>query len=314
VRWVDLKIAVLCGGVSSEREVSLRSGAAVNDGLRQAGYDTVMEDVTSVPGLIRRWPELGADAAFIALHGGWGEDGRLQAALETAGIKYTGAQARGCMMCMDKETSRSVMEGGNIPVPPGIAVRPDEGCDFGRLIDLWGKIVVKPASNGSTVGVVVTDDADAASDALNRVWDIDTKAIVEKYIPGRELTAAVFGSGEDAFAMPAIEIRPRSGFYDYSSKYTKGASEYICPAPISEAAARAVSEYAKKSHVLLNCRAYSRVDFRLTEDGGDIFVLEVNTAPGMTETSLVPKAALVHGWTFPELLREILRESFCIEP
>jgi D-alanine-D-alanine ligase len=124
----------------------------------------------------------------------------------------------------------------------------------------------------------------------------------------------VFGSGEDAFAMPAIEIRPRSGFYDYRSKYTKGASEYICPAPIGEATVRAVSEYAVKSHVMLNCRAYSRVDFRLTEDEGDIFVLEVNTAPGMTETSLVPKAALVHGWAFPELLREIMRESFDIVP
>jgi D-alanine-D-alanine ligase len=309
VRWIGLRIAVLCGGVSAERDVSLRSGAAVNDGLRKVGYDTALEDVTSVSGLIKRWPELGADAAFIALHGGWGEDGRLQAALDAAGIKYTGSKARSCMMCMDKETSRSVMEGGNIPVPPGIAVRPDESCDFGRLIEDWGKIVVKPASNGSTVGVVVTGYADAASDALNDVWDIDTKAIVEKYVPGRELTVVVFGSGEDAFAMPAIEIRPRSGFYDYRSKYTKGASEYICPAPISEAAARAVLEYATRSHVLLNCRAYSRVDFRLTEDESGIFVLEVNTAPGMTETSLVPKAALVHGWTFPELLREILRES-----
>jgi D-alanine-D-alanine ligase len=309
-----LRIAVLCGGVSAEREVSLRSGAAVNYGLRQAGYDTVLEDVTSVSGLIARWPGLDADAAFIALHGGWGEDGRLQAALDAGGVKYTGSEARSCMMCMDKETSRSVMSGGNIPIPPGIAVRPGDNCDFGRLIEDWERIVLKPASNGSTVGVAVTNDAGAAADALNRVWDIDTKAIVEKYIPGRELTVAVFGSGCDAFAMSAIEIRPRSGFYDYKSKYTTGASEYICPAPMSEAATRTVSEYAKKSHVLLNCRAYSRVDFRLTEDEGDIFVLEVNTAPGMTETSLVPKAALVHGWAFPELLREILRESFDILP
>jgi D-alanine-D-alanine ligase len=314
VRWIDLKIAVLCGGVSAEREVSLRSGAAVSDGLCQAGYDTVLEDVTSVSGLIGRWHELGADAAFIALHGGWGEDGRLQAALDAAGIKYTGSKAWGCMMCMDKETSRSVMEGGNIPIPPGVAVRPDDGCDFRRLIEDWERIVVKPASNGSTVGVVVTNDAGAASDALNGVWDIDTKAIVEKYIPGRELTAVVFGSGGGAFAMPAIEIRPRSGFYDYRSKYTKGASEYICPAPIGEVTARAVSEYATRSHVLLNCRAYRRVDFRLAEDESDIFVLEVNTAPGMTETSLVPKAALAHGWTFPELLSEILRESCDIVP
>jgi D-alanine-D-alanine ligase len=292
--------------------VSLRSGAAVNAGLRQAGYDTVLEDVTSVSGLIRRWPELGADAAFIALHGGWGEDGRLQAALDAAGVKYTGSGARACVMCMDKEMSRSAMENGSIPVPPGVAVRPGDAVDFRRLIMDWGKIVVKPASNGSTVGVVVTGDADEASHALNGVWDIDSKAIAEKYIPGRELTAVAFGSGEGAFAMPAIEIRPRSGFYDYRSKYTKGETEYICPAPVSGAIARAVSEYARRSHILLNCGAYSRVDFRFEENSGDIFVLEVNTAPGMTETSLAPKAALAHGWNFPELLREIMRESFDI--
>jgi D-alanine-D-alanine ligase len=310
VRWIDLRIAVLCGGVSSERKVSLRSGAAVSDGLRQAGFDTVLEDVTSVSGLIERWPELDADAAFIALHGGWGEDGRLQSALDSAGIKYTGSKARSCMMCMDKETSRSVMESENIPIPPGIAVRPDGVCDFRRLIKDWGRIVVKPASNGSTVGVAVTSDAGEASDALNDIWDIDTKAIVEKYIPGRELTVVAFGSGDGTFTMPVIEIRPHSGFYDYISKYTKGATEYVCPAPISGAAARAVSEYAERSHILLDCRAYSRVDFRFTEESGEIFVLEVNAAPGMTETSLVPKAALVHGWDFPELLREILKESF----
>jgi D-alanine-D-alanine ligase len=309
-----LRIAVLCGGVSAEREVSLRSGAAVNDGLSQAGFDTVLEDVTSVSGLIKRWPELGADAAFIALHGGWGEDGRLQSALDAAGVKYTGSKARSCMMCMDKETSRSMMEGENIPVPPGLAVHPDDVRDFERLIKDWKKIVVKPASNGSTVGVAVTSDADEASDALNDVWDIDTKAIVEKYIPGRELTVVAFGSGEGTFTMPIIEIRPRSGFYDYKSKYTKGATEYVCPAPMSDAAARAVAEYAERSHILLGCRAYSRVDFRFAEESGEIFALEVNTAPGMTETSLVPKAALARGWGFPELLREILKESFDIVP
>ena len=307
-----MRIAVLCGGVSSEREVSLQSGAAVNAGLREAGYDTVLEDVTSVSGLIKRWPELGADAAFIALHGGWGEDGRLQSALDAAGIKYTGSRVRGCMLCMDKETSRFMMEGDNVPVPPGIAVRPDDVCDFGRLIKGWERIVVKPASNGSTVKVTITSDADEASDALNDVWDIDTKAIVEKYIPGRELTVVAFGSGENTFVMPIIEIRPHSGFYDYKSKYTKGATEYICPATVSDATARAVAEYARRSHILLNCRAYSRVDFRCAEDESGIFALEVNTAPGMTETSLVPKAALVHGWDFPKLLVEIMRESFDI--
>ena len=304
-----MKVAILCGGVSSEREVSLNSGAAAENGLREAGYDTVVVDVTSVSEIIERWPALGADAAFIALHGGWGEDGRLQAALGSRNIAYTGSRALSCMLCMDKETSRGMMEAGRIPVPPGIALRPSDKYDFRRLIEDWKKIVVKPASNGSTVGVVITSEPREAEAALDMVWDIDTKAIVEKFIPGRELTAAVFGTADNAFAMPIIEIRPKSGFYDYKSKYTKGATEYICPAPLNEVAAWTASEYARRSHVLLGCRTYSRVDLRFSEEEGDFFVLEVNTAPGMTDTSLVPKAARAQGWTFPQLLDRIVKDS-----
>ena len=304
-----MKIAVLCGGISDEREVSLKSGAAVEAGLREAGYETVTVDVSSVSGLIRDWPSIGADAAFIALHGGWGEDGRLQAALAARGIPYTGSGALSCMACMDKESGRAIMESGGIPIPPGAAIRPSDKCDFRRMIGDWETIVVKPASNGSTIGVVITDDPAEAEHALNAVWDIDTKAIAEKFIPGRELTAAVFGTGEDAFAMPVIEVRPHSGFYDYKSKYTKGETEYLCPAPLNETEARATSEYARRAHVLLGCRTYSRIDLRFTGEDGGIFVLEANTAPGMTETSLVPKAAAAHGWTFPRLLDRIVKDA-----
>jgi D-alanine-D-alanine ligase len=304
-----LKIAVLCGGVSSEREVSLKSGAAVTTGLREAGYETVLEDVTSVSRFIKNWPNLGADGAFIALHGGWGEDGRLQSALDAANIPYTGSGAKSCMLCMDKEHSRNIMARSGIPVPPGTIVTPDGGCDFTGILEKWGKIVIKPACNGSTIGVAVTSDPDEARDALNAVWDIDAKAVIEQFIPGRELTVVIFGSGDNAFAMPIIEIRPRSGFYDYASKYTAGATEYICPAALNDVAAWTVSEYARRSHILLECGTYSRVDFRLS-DNGAICALEVNTAPGMTSTSLVPKAAKAYGWHFPRLLSEIVRESF----
>lgn len=303
-----MKIAVLCGGVSPEREVSLNSGAAVEIGLREAGFETVLEDVRSITELLKKWPSLGADAAFIALHGGWGEDGRLQSALAGRKIPYTGSGAKSCMLCMDKDASRKAMEGDFIPIPPGIAVTPEMVCDFSELIGKWGKIVVKPASNGSTLGVVITDSPDEAEWALTSVWDIDTKAVVEKFIPGRELTVTVFGSGCSLFAMPVIEIRPNSGFYDYSSKYTRGAAEYICPAELDEGAAKQAAEYARRAHEILGCRTYSRVDFRLTDDGG-LFALEVNTAPGMTGTSLVPKAAAAHGWTFSQLLAEIVKDS-----
>jgi D-alanine-D-alanine ligase len=304
-----VKVAVLCGGISSEREVSLKSGSAVDAGLKEAGYETALIDVTSISELIKKWPSLDADGAFIALHGGWGEDGRLQSALDAANIPYTGSGARSCMLCMDKELSRDVMSRSGIPVPPGLIVTPDSECDFIGIMEKWGKIVVKPARNGSTFGVVITSDPQIAWTALNAVWDVDTKAVIEQFIPGKELTVTIFGSGNDAFAMPIIEICPRSGFYDYDSKYTAGLTEYICPAPLNDIAAWTVAEYARRSHVLLECRTYSRVDFRLSDDEA-ICALEVNTAPGMTSTSLVPKAAKAHGWKFPRLLDKIIKESF----
>ena len=304
-----MKVAVLCGGVSPERDVSLNSGAAVEVGLRGAVYETALVDVKSIAELMDGWDALGADVAFIALHGGWGEDGRIQAALASRGVPYTGSRTRSCALCMDKDACRREMESGHIPVPPGIALSPSDDCDFSRLLEDWKKIVVKPASCGSTVGLAITDDASEALSALNAVWDVDTKAVIEKFIPGRELTVTVFGSGDAAFALPIIEVRPKSGFYDYKSKYTKGATEYICPAELNAVAAWSAAEYARRAHVLMGCRTYSRVDMRFTDEGSGFFVLEVNTAPGMTDTSLVPKSAKAHGWTFSQLLDKIVKDA-----
>ncbi|MDR1472867.1 MAG: D-alanine--D-alanine ligase [Synergistaceae bacterium] len=304
-----MKIVVLSGGNSPEREVSLNSGAAVASGLKDVGYDVTLEDIRSIADFLKKWPSLGADGVFIALHGGWGEDGRIQAALEARKIPFTGSGAKACMLSMDKETARDMLGMRGVPTPPGFAVTPDKNHDFSPTIKNWGRIVIKPASGGSTVGVTITEDPNEASDALVSVWDIDDKAIVEKFIPGIELTVSVFGTDKSSFTMPLIEIRPASGFYDYKSKYTKGASEYICPAEIDPAIAEKVSGYAKRAHEILGCRAYSRVDFRLAPDGKP-YALEANTAPGMTATSLVPKAAAAYGWSFPQLLSEIIRESF----
>ena len=307
-----MKIVVLCGGTSPEREVSLNSGAAVEKGLQEAGFETALEDVRSIPELIKKWPDFRADGAFIALHGGWGEDGRIQAALEKYGIPFTGTCAAGCRAAMDKETSRDVMRRNGIPIPSGTAFSYDEKWHAEDLLEKWGRIVIKPASGGSTVGVSITDDPADANEAIAAVWDIDIKAVVEQYIAGRELTVTVFGDGEDAFAMPVTEIRPNSGFYDYASKYTKGASEYVCPAELAPETATRVADYAKRAHNALSCSIYSRTDFRLSEEGG-IYALETNTAPGMTATSLVPKAAAAQGWSFPELLRRIVGLSFGAE-
>ena len=303
-----MKIAILCGGVSTEREVSLKSGVAVEAGLKEAGFETVLLDVSSISRLLKEWNALGADCAFIALHGGWGEDGRLQSALEECGILYTGSGALSCFYAMDKEITRVIFKESDIPIPPGITVGHPMEFGLEEALERWGRIVIKPASGGSTVGVTITDDRDEARDALISVLDIDTKAIVEKFIPGRELTVAVFSRGRAAFAMPPVEIRPKSGFYDYSSKYTAGATEYVCPAELSEDTSSLLAKYACAAHLSLDCRTYSRVDFRVT-DGGEVFALEANTAPGMTATSLVPKAAAAYGWSFPQLLTEIVNSS-----
>lgn len=305
-----MKIIVLCGGVSPEREVSLKSGASVLEALKEGGHDARLEDVTSIGAIIEKWPSFEADAAFIALHGGWGEDGRIQAALDAAGIPYTGSGPYASVLAMNKEYTLSILDEHNVPTASRMTLEPDwdNFQDLQEALELWKTIVIKPKSGGSTVGVTITDRPNEARNALIAIWDIDNAAIVEKYIPGRELTAGVIGDHKACFALPLVEIRPSSGFYDYASKYTKGMSEYSCPAELPETVARRVAKYACVAHMALGCRAYSRVDFRL--DGDKIYALEVNTAPGMTETSLVPKAAAAYGWNFSQLLDRILKCSF----
>ena len=306
-----MKIVVLYGGEGSEREVSLASGDAVASGLSEAGFDAVKEDITSISGFLKRWDSFNADGVFIALHGGWGEDGRLQAALESWSIPYTGSPPGASMFAMDKDVTRALFKEASIPVADGFTLRRGgKGHKevLREALDKWGCVVLKPASNGSTVGVTITEDAIAAENGLAGIWDIDDKAVVEKYIHGAELTAAVFDGG-DPVVFPPIEIKPVSGFYDYESKYTRGRTEYICPAALPEQAAQKISAYAAAAHSVLGCRVYSRVDFRMSEDG-ELFALEVNTLPGMTATSLVPKAALAYGWSMPELLRKIVEVSF----
>lgn len=300
-----MKIIVLCGGSSTEREVSLRSGDAVLKCLRESGRDADLLDVKSISELTQKWKSTGGDVAFVAMHGGWGEDGRLQAVLDAMGVPYTGSGPAACRAAMDKELSREVMRSAGVPIPDGVAILPGDERRARDSVAEWGKVVVKPASGGSTVGVTITDDSAAAERALSEIWDIDTKAIVERFIPGRELTATVFGEGDGAFAMPIIEIRPASGFYDYRSKYTAGASEYLCPAPLADDVRGKIADLALKTYRAHDCRTYARIDFRLTEEN-DARALEVNTAPGMTATSLVPKAAAACGWSFAQLLARII--------
>ena len=309
-----MKIVVAYGGVSPEREVSLSSGLAVAKALEQAGFETLLEDVQSASGFIKKWPSLGADGVFVALHGGWGEDGRFQACLEAFGIPYIGSGPEACMLAMDKTVAKLIFAANKIPVPSGILKRKGSSCGNREiaLLDEYGRLIVKPNSAGSTVGVTQVSRYEELAAALSEAWRIEDSAIVEAYIPGREITVAVWEkeSGE-IIALPAVDIRPKEGFYDYRNKYTAGATEYLCPAPFSPETSERVSRLAINAHCSLGCRSYSRVDFRVTSCC-DIFMLEINTAPGMTATSLVPKAAAAFGVSFQEFLRSIIKVSFAI--
>lgn len=307
-----IQVDVICGGDSPEREVSLASGAAVHEALLEAGLGARKLEVTSREDTLRKVLESSADVFFIALHGGWGEDGNLQAALEFLGRPYTGSGPKACACAMDKTVSKALFRQAGIPTPPSRFFRfGSEGvskAEIDGLFGRWGKIVVKPAECGSTVGVSIVDDPARFNEAFERAGAYDDTVVAEKYIPGKEVTVTVWQQMESPEAFPAIEIRPKSGFYTYEAKYVPGHTEYFCPAPIAEPTASAVEEAAINAHSILDCRIYSRVDLRLSPEGGP-FVLEVNTAPGMTATSLVPKAAAAFGWAFPELCARIVSNS-----
>ncbi|MBQ9882035.1 MAG: D-alanine--D-alanine ligase [Synergistes sp.] len=310
-----MKIVVLCGGTSPEREVSLNSGKAVAEALSGCGYKTELCDITSISGFIKDWPSYNADGVFIALHGGWGEDGRLQAVLEAFGIKYTGSGPEASMLSMDKTAGKFAFAAAGVPVPEGfIATRENDarGCAE-EFISRFGRIIVKPNGGGSTVGVTQLSDLSAYKEALELAWCSEKKALVEEFIDGEEATVPVLELPDGrTVALPAIHIKPKVGFYDYTNKYTPGSTEYICPADFPASVNSRLAEMAVAAHKSLGCRCYSRIDFRVQADGS-LCALEANTAPGMTATSLVPKSAKAYGIPFGEFLDGVIRISFAID-
>jgi len=309
-----MKIWVLCGGEGAEREVSLRSGAAVASALQERGYEAEPLDLRS-RGDASAFIGKKEGFAFIALHGGWGEDGTLQAALEMAGIPFSGSRHASCAFAMDKTAGKALFRWKGIPVPKGIEV---SRCGAGEeqfsgtcledLLERSGKLVVKPCCSGSTVGVSILDGSRGLGDALEEAFRHDGRVLVEEYIPGREITVAVHERHGKPVCLPVIEIRPREGFYDYRSKYTPGGSEYHVPAPLEESVRKNVEQAALGAYDALGCRAYARVDLRLGDDGLPV-VLELNTVPGMTATSLVPKAAEAAGISFGQFLGMVVENS-----
>ena len=342
-----MKIAVICGGRSKERDVSLSTGAKVASELRAAGHDVVYIDacegieldcsaeeafkkqlpipahrVSDTAPDVRKYfarPEgffgknvlavcQAADIVFNALHGDEGENGKLQATFDLLNIRYTGSGVQGCLLAMNKSLSKMVFHAHDIPTPEEAILHGESVDEAVRKCAWLGyPCVVKPASLGSSVGVSIAYDEAEFRTALGEAAALEDVVIVEKYIKGREFSVGIVGDK----VLPAIEIIPKEGFYDYKNKYQPGATLEICPAEISPALAAEMAKNAMAVFKALGLSAYARVDFMVDDTG--VYALEANTYPGMTPTSLLPQEAAAAGMSFNELLETIIAESMKTE-
>lgn len=290
------RIAVLKGGPSAEREVSLKSGAAIANALRALDYDVAELDLADKEVDL----PAGVEAVFIALHGTFGEDGELQGLLEAKGVPFTGSGSVASRMAFDKVATKRVFE------RDGISTAHYEILKRGGVRTLPLPVVVKPARQGSSIGISKVFDESEWDAALASALRYDEEVVVETFIPGAELTVGIVGNQ----VLPVIEIRAPEGYYDYRAKYTKNVTEYLVPAPLDAEIARSCQELAWRTFVSLGCRGMGRVDIRLTSEGC-AYVLELNTIPGFTETSLLPKAACAAGLEFGALCEKILNLAEC---
>ena len=296
------RISVLMGGVSAEREVSLTTGQAVCEALETLGYCVDPIDVSAdIPALAARLTPA-PDAAFNALHGRFGEDGCIQGLLELMGIPYTHSGIRASALAMDKAASKAVFRTAGIAVPDGAVVPCEDAHDT-----MPAPYVVKPVAEGSSVGVIIVEEGSNAVPLTAETWPFGTKALVERYIPGRELTVAM----NDGRALGVLEIRPYQGFYDYDTKYTEARADHLIPAPVDDCIATQARAMAERAHAVLGCRSVTRADFRYDQHGDGLYLLEVNTQPGLTPLSLVPEIAAHAGIDFPSLVQLMTEAARC---
>lgn len=319
-----IRVAVLCGGASSERDISLQTGHQIADALSIDRYAVLVVSIDAEG----QWSlksdahsrgekhEIDAkslskiaDVVFIALHGKFGEDGTVQAILEKENIPYTGSGVSASALGMDKSKCSETVTRVSVPVPKFFLAQKKDGIFLisKKIEDSFGfPCVIKPNASGSSVGVSITHVVSDVSLALEKAWREDETAIIQQYIPGREFSCGVMGNtGRTKIeVLPVIEIIPRSSeFFDYGAKYTLNASEEICPAVLSEEITVSIQKFSVLAHTTLKCDGLTRSDFRL-DSSGNIFFLEINTIPGQTKTSLCPKEAAAAGMTFPEFLEK----------
>jgi D-alanine-D-alanine ligase len=299
-------VAVLHGGVSAEREVSLATGTQVEAALRQAGFEvTPIEVGQDLAAVIAALQAAKPDAVFNALHGRFGEDGCIQGVLDWLGLPYTHSGLRASALAMDKAAAKAAFAAAGLPVAPSRIVSPEE---LEAADPLPRPYVVKPVNEGSSVGVEILRQGDNRRAEVARNWKYDRRIMAEAYIPGRELTVAVMGDRP----LEVTEIATGNVFYDYDAKYADGGSRHTLPAPVHPAIRAQAMEAALRAHQALGCRGVSRADFRYDDTAGEpgrLYILEVNTQPGMTRTSLVPEQAAHVGIAFPDLCAWMVREA-----
>jgi D-alanine-D-alanine ligase len=300
------RVAVLHGGISAEREVSLATGTQVVAALRQAGFEvTPIEVGADLAAVIAALQAAKPDVVFNALHGRFGEDGCIQGVLDWLGLPYTHSGLRASALAMDKAAAKAAFAAAGLPVAKGRVVSPQE---LEAEDPLPRPYVVKPVNEGSSVGVEILQDGDNRRAEIARGWKYDRRIMAESYIPGRELTVAVMGDRP----LEVTEILSATTFYDYEAKYADGGSRHVLPAPVAPEIRAQAMEIALRAHQALGCRGVSRADFRYDdtgEGGGKLYILEVNTQPGMTRTSLVPEQAAHAGIPFPDLCAWMVREA-----
>ena len=300
-----LKVALIMGGTSSEREVSLKSGRAVAKALEALPHAVeTFDPATDLADLVRRAGEF--DVALVMLHGPGGEDGRLQGLLDLVGLPYQCAGVLGCALAMDKPRAKELFRAAGIPVAPDLVLRRGDPDPARRVLSELGlPMVIKPAREGSSFGISMVRRAEELAPAITAAFKLDRVILAERLLEGRELTASVVGNRE-LTALPLIEIIPgeQSAFFDFTAKYTPGGSQEICPAQVDPEITQRVQELGLAAHRALGLKGYSRTDFILTDQGP--FALETNTIPGMTETSLLPQAAAAAGMDFPTFIDKLL--------
>jgi D-alanine-D-alanine ligase len=300
-----LTVALLSGGISSEREISIKSGDQVYEALDKEKYTIIRYDPkTDLARLVSDAPQI--DVALIILHGPYGEDGTIQGFLDLLNIPYQGSGVLGSAVAMDKVISKQLYERSGLPIPAYSAVKRNDVFDPKDLAEQLGlPLVVKPVNAGSSVGITIVESIDDIEDAVELAFDHDDTILIEAFIPGIELTVGVIGN-EVLNTLPIIEIIPDTehAFFDYEAKYTAGVTQEICPARIDDALTEKAKTYAKIAHQALSCRGYSRTDMILNNE--ELYVLETNTIPGMTATSLFPQAAEVAGISFPRVLDKLI--------